>query len=186
MANRPAQALERRRAGSAVAFPTSWAACRPRARSRAADRHRQEICAHYRLEVVGDEDVETPAGTFKLPAPARSGRGDDRTLAGLRACAAAGEDPAYRPQGRLYVQVATAIEFSQEPLTACAPVSLPPFSPCRSAALRTVALGLSRRPGGCRLFPPASRTRPCRPRLRRRTGVRRAAPQTLAVGALRR
>jgi hypothetical protein len=42
--------------------------------------------AAYRLEVVGDEDIETPGRDVSLPAPACTGSGDDRALAGLRSC----------------------------------------------------------------------------------------------------
>ncbi|MBP6707804.1 MAG: DUF3108 domain-containing protein [Candidatus Accumulibacter sp.] len=71
--------------------------------------------ANFRLEVVGDEEIEIPAGTFRslhlrIPGVATT----ELWLAYDRALLPVKIQYVDR-QGQLYVQVATAIEFSQEP-----------------------------------------------------------------------
>jgi hypothetical protein len=71
--------------------------------------------ADYRVEVVGDEDVEVPAGTFRclhlrVPGVATT----ELWLAYERALLPVKIQHVDR-KGDLYVQVATAIEISQEP-----------------------------------------------------------------------
>jgi hypothetical protein len=71
--------------------------------------------ANFQLEVVGDEDIEIPAGTFRsvhlrVPGVATT----ELWLARDRALLPVKIQHVDR-KGNLYVQVATAIEFSQEP-----------------------------------------------------------------------
>ena len=71
--------------------------------------------ANFRLEVVGDEDIEIPAGTFRslhlrVPGVATT----EIWLAYDRALLPVKIQHVDR-KGNLYVQVATAIELSQEP-----------------------------------------------------------------------
>jgi len=71
--------------------------------------------ANFQLEVVGDEDIEIPAGTFRsvhlrVPGVATT----EIWLARDRALLPVKIQHVDR-KGNLYVQVATAIELSQEP-----------------------------------------------------------------------
>ncbi|MEF8721528.1 MAG: DUF3108 domain-containing protein [Candidatus Accumulibacter delftensis] len=137
----------------------------------------------YRFEVVGDEDVETPAGSFRSlhlrvggVSPTELWLAYDRSLLPVKILHT-------DHKGAIFVEIATSIELergtmSVHPAVArvsparITPHNSSPFHPghfpsCPEAALRTAALGVCRRSRGCRLFPPASRTRPRRPWLRR-------------------
>ena len=114
MGNRPAQALS---LGSQdlLSYPYQLGLIADRASGGSLPIATGKKYANFQLEVVGDEDIEIPAGTFRtlhlrVPGVATT----EIWLAYDRALLPVKIQHVDR-KGNLYVQVATAIELSQEP-----------------------------------------------------------------------